>query len=118
MNENKIVVPDPSPVSEVTKPPGEVKLPAANAVFINIDDIKENSIVVINIDVKSPEQKMAVAPTFGKLLAPYAMDLRKKHITVMLMALDESIELVSEEDMNKAGWFKKEKSIIINPYEK
>ena len=30
---------------------------------------------------------------------------------------EESIDMVTESDMNAAGWYKKEKSIIINPYE-
>jgi hypothetical protein len=74
--------------------------------------------MIINVAVSSPAQKMAVAPIFTKLLAPYAMDLKQKHITVMLMAVGESIDLVTKEDMEAAGWFKKEKSLILNPFEK
>jgi len=108
--ENKTPAPqEPSP---------EIKIPAEKVTTINIDDIKPNTVLIINIDVESPMQKMAVAPAFGKLLAPYAAKLREKHVTVMLMTLKESIDLIPEEQMNKAGWTRTDKSIIINPYGK
>ena len=100
------------------EPAKEVQLPTEKVTIVNIDDIKPNTVLVITIDVDSPEAKMAIAPTFGKLLAPFAAQLREKKVTVMLMTTHESISLISEEDMNRTGWFKKEKSLIINPYEK
>lgn len=98
--------------------PSEIQLPADKVTTINVDDIKPNSVLVINVDVETPMQKMAVAPVFSKLLAPYAATLREKKVTVMLMTLQENINIVTEEEMNRAGWQKKEKSLIINPYEK
>jgi hypothetical protein len=103
---------------EPASPPANLELPAEKIATINIDDIRPNTILVINVDVDSPVQKMAVAPVFSKLLAPYAPKLREKGVTVMLMSLHENINLISEEEMNKAGWEKKAKSLIINPYEK
>ena len=100
------------------EPPSELQLPADRVTTINIDDIKPNSILVINIDVENPIQKMAVAPVFSKLLAPYAAKLREKGVTVMLMTLHENINLITEEEMNNAGWEKKAKSLIINPFAK
>jgi hypothetical protein len=108
---------NPAPVT-TAEPPSELQLPAERVVTINIDEIKPNSILVINIDVENPVQKMAVAPVFSKLLAPYAAKLREKGVTVMLMTLHESINLISEEEMERAGWEKKEKSRIINPFAK
>ena len=107
------MLPPETPPSEITLPPQTTK-----AVTINIDDIKPNSILTINIDVENPIQKMAVAPVFSKLLAPYAAKLREKGVTVMLMTLHENINLISEEEMNAAGWEKKEKSLIIKPFSK
>jgi hypothetical protein len=100
------------------EPPSVVDVPAAKVTQINIDDIKPNTILIINIAVDSPEQKMAVAPVFGKLLAPFAKKLKEKGVTVMLMALNESITQISETEMNVAGWEKKEKSLIIKPFDK
>ena len=101
-----------------TPTPSELQLPADRVTTINVDDIKPNSILVINIDVDGPMQKMAVAPVFSKLLAPYAAKLREKGVTVMLMTLHENINLISEEEMQNAGWEKKAKSLIINPFSK
>jgi hypothetical protein len=103
--------PTPEPPSTIALPPETIK-----AVTLNMDDIKPNSILVINIDVENPIQKMAVAPVFSKLLAPYAAKLREKGVTVMLMTLNENINLISEEEMNNAGWEKKAKSLIIKPF--
>jgi hypothetical protein len=93
---------------EITFPEKTTKV-----VTLNIDDIKPNTVLVINVDVDGPEQKMAVAPAFAKLLAPYIPTLKEKRVTVMLMSVNESINLITEEEMNKAGWEKKEKSRII-----
>lgn len=100
--------------------PPTIKLPAPaeKVVTINVDDIRPNSILIINVDVANPIQKMAIAPTFAKLLAPYGPMLKEKGVTIMLMALHENINIVSEEEMNAAGWEKKEKSLIINPFQK
>ncbi len=98
--------------------PSEIEIPAEKVTTINIDEIRPNTILCINVDVDSPVQKMAVAPVFSKLLAPYAPKLREKGVTVMLMSLHENINLISEEEMNKAGWEKKAKSLIINPFDK
>ena len=106
------MVPTETPKSSI------VNLPAKNIVSINVDKIKPNTILVITINVNAPAQKMAVAPVFWKLLAPYAAKLREKSVTLMLMTIGENINLISEEEMNAAGWFKKEKSLIINPFQK
>lgn len=104
----------------VMLPPADnqVTLPTDKVTVINVDEIKPNSILIINVDVDSPVQKMAIAPVFGKLLSPYTTKLREKGVTVMLMSLHENINLISEEEMNKAGWEKKTKSLIINPFQK
>ena len=100
--------------------PPTITLPplASKVQTINIDEIKPHSILIINVEVENPIQKMAIAPTFAKLLAPYGPTLKEKGVTIMLMSLHENINVVSEEEMNAAGWEKKEKSPIINPFQK
>ena len=115
--------PNPTAVADALftpapEPPSVVDVPAEKVTQINIDDIKPNTILIINIAVDGPEQKMAVAPVFGKLLAPFAKKLKEKGVTVMLMALNENITLISEKEMNAAGWEKKDKSLIINPFDR
>jgi len=105
-------------IGQDVTPSRELKLPTDKITTINMDDVKPNSVLVITINVDGPEEKMAVAPVFSKLLAPYASELRSKHVTVMLMTANENITNITEEEMNASGWFKKEKSLIINPYEK
>jgi len=110
--ENTTPVPAPQP------PTTHVGLPAEKVVVLNLDDVKPNSILVINVNIESPEEKMALAPVFARLLSPFSNILREKRVSVMLMSKNENINIVSEEDMNAAGWFKKEKSLIINPFDK
>ena len=99
-------------------PPAELQLPSEKVTTIVVDDIKNNSILIITVDVNSPAQKMAVAPVFSKLLAPYTETLRNKRVTVMLMSTKENINLIPEDEMNKAGWYKKEESRLILPFSK
>ena len=96
----------------------ELTIPSDDVTVLNVDELKPNSVLVIKLDVASPEEKMAVLPSFAKLINPYAQTLRDKRVTVMIMSKAESIDSIPEAEMNKAGWFKKEKSVIINPYEK
>jgi len=97
------------------EPPRTFDLPTEKVTTINMDEVKENSVLVITINVAGPEEKMAVAPVFSKLLAPYATELRKKHVTVMLMTATENITNITEAEMNAAGWIKEQKSLIITP---
>ncbi|HQI44905.1 MAG TPA: hypothetical protein PLC59_02370 [Bacteroidales bacterium] len=107
----KIISQDKTRPNEVTLPPETVK-----AVTVNIDDIKPNSVLIINIDVENPLQKMAIMPTFSKLFSSHAAKLREKNVTIMIMTIHENINVVSEEEMNAAGWERKDKSLIINPF--
>ena len=105
-------------IPESTPPPRDISLPTDKICVINIDELKPNSVLVIQINVNGPHEKMAVAPVFSKLLAPYANELRSKRITVMLMTANESITTIAEEEMNMSGWFKKEELLIITPDKK
>lgn len=96
----------------------EVKLPTDKVTVINLNTIQPNSILVIKIDVPSPLHKMAVAPSFAKLLQPHGKKLREKNVTIMLMTTKEDLSIITEEEMNRAGWEKKDKSLIINPFQK
>jgi len=98
-------------------PPSKVVLPAETdvAITINIDDIKQNSILLVKLNIE-PEQKMTIFPILAKLFAPYASQLKNKKVSIMMLTLNENIEIVDEAEMNQSGWFKKEKSLIINPY--
>ena len=106
---------NPAPVT-TAETPSELQLPADKVTTINIDDIKPNSILVINVDI-DPEQKRAVVAPIAKLLSPFATQLREKCVTVMIMARNEGIDIVPESQMNNAGWEKKSKSLIIKPFE-
>lgn len=101
-----------------TPVPNTVDLPVEKITTLNLDDIKPNTILVFNLNVDTPEEKMFATPSLAKLLAPFTSILKEKKVSIMVMSKNETIEQVDEADMNRAGWFKKEKSLIINPYQK
>ncbi len=51
-----------------------------------------------------------------RVLNPRVEILREKKLTVLFMAREDDIALLTEEDMSKAGWVKKEPSLIIQPW--
>jgi hypothetical protein len=105
-----------SPQPESTE--SKIEIQADTIKTIDIKDLPPNSILVIKLDVANFSQKLLVAPAFSKLFKPYAEQLKEKHITILLMAKNESIDVIPEEEMNRAGWVKREKSLIVNPFEK
>ena len=114
--ENTVTQGGPGITTPPTPPaPRSFDLPTDKVTTINMDDVKPNSVLVITINVDGPAEKMAVAPVFSKLLAPYAAELRSKHVTVMLMTATENITNITEAEMNAAGWIKEQKSLIITP---
>ncbi|HOS16040.1 MAG TPA: hypothetical protein PKX15_03350 [Bacteroidales bacterium] len=94
----------------------EITLPTDNVTVINVNELKNNSILIIKVDAPTPGHKMMIAPAFQKLLQPYGPAFKEKNITVMLMTTKEDLTVVTEEEMAAAGWEKKDKSVIINPF--
>lgn len=110
MNTNK------EPNEETKELSPEIVVPADKVTIINVDEIKNNSVLIIKANLPSPTHKAAASSVFQKLLYPYIPILREKKVTVMIMDLKEDISIVPEEEMNAAGWEKKDKSVIINPF--
>ena len=92
-----------------------VDLPECSVSTIDLNKLTPNSILIIKIDVDTDENKSMRAPTFLKLLSPYAAILMEKKITIILMKNTESIETADPEQMESCGWTKVDKSPIIVP---
>lgn len=82
--------------------------------ILDVDKLGNNSVVTIKIGSDDPiygaKLQMAIVK---QVLEPRVEKLKEKRITVLFMAKDDSIESISQEDMEKSGWVKKDKSRII-----
>lgn len=74
-----------------------------------VDDIPKNSFLIIRVDVAGPMEKNLAAKGIVPELMKYKSVLQEKLITLMIMTPKENLEVLTEEEMNQAGWFKKEK---------
>ena len=78
-----------------------------NLETLSVDDIPTNSFLVIKVDVAGPMEKYIAASRMAISLEPYAKIFREKNITIMIMTPKESISILTEEEMNQAGWVRK-----------
>jgi len=86
---------------------------------LDLDNVKPNSVLIVKLSGNdSMHAQRMQQGIISMVLAPRAEKLKDKKLTVLFMASDDNIELISEEDMNEAGWQKKEKSIIIEPFKR
>ena len=115
MSENKNLIQriDLPPKEEVPK---TVTVPnATGMVTINMDEIKPNSVIVIKIEPIGMQQRIAATQQIAAVLRPMNKLIKDKNIAFIVMSTAESMEVLTEEDMNAGGWYKKEKSLIITP---
>ena len=75
--------------------------------YLCLDDVPDNSFVVVRVDVAGPMEKHQAADSFVGGLSKYGQLFQKKKLTMMILTPKESIEVLTEEEMNQAGWYKK-----------
>jgi len=86
---------------------------------LDLDSIVPNSVMIVKLAERDPVSAQRIHQSIvSMVLAPRAEKLKEKKLTVLFMATDDDISIISEEDMESAGWQKKDKSLIINPYGK
>ena len=117
MNEEKSKLIIPTEIAFPEPDVKEVELPEAKElVKININELKTNSVIVIKINADGIAQRVAATQQIAMALRPVAPKIKEKGVVLIVMANDESMEVLDEEQMNAMGWFKKEQSSIINPF--
>ncbi len=75
--------------------------------YLSIDDIPENSFIVLRVDVAGPMEKYQAADALSGELGKYRDLFIKKKLTLMILTPKESLEVLTEEEMNQAGWVRK-----------
>jgi hypothetical protein len=85
---------------------------------IDFDHITENAVVLIKLNVDEPLHLQLMQNAIIKqVLNPRIEKLKEKKVCVLFMRAGDDISIMTEEDMNKAGWTKTNKSLIINPFD-
>ena len=80
------------------------------------DEVKTNSVLVIKIDASNPTRFGQFQQSIVKhLLEPRMEMLKEKKLSIVFMGTNDDISVLDEKEMNKLGWFKKEKNLIITP---
>ena len=80
--------------------------------YLCLEELPENCFLVIRVDVAGPMEKMAASSEIARGLARYSHILQEKRATVMVMTPKEGLSVLTEEEMNTAGWVRKEKANV------
>ena len=82
----------------------------------DFDNLPQNAVILIKLDVTDPFRVQMMQRVIAKqVLEPRINKLKEKRACILFMQSGDNISVMTEEEMNKAGWEKKEKSIIITP---
>jgi hypothetical protein len=78
--------------------------------YLCLEELPNNCFLVIRVDVPGPMEKMAAASELARGLAKYSHIINEKKATVMVMTPKEGLSVLTEEEMNQAGWIRKQKN--------
>jgi len=83
---------------------------------VNFETVPENSVVMIKLNIQDPMRVKMMQHVIAKqVLEPRIETLKQKRVCILFMQAGDDISVMTEEDMGKAGWEKKDKSRIITP---
>lgn len=81
---------------------------------LDLDNVPPNSVVLIKLNVSDPFRVNMMQRAIAKqVLEPRIEKLKEKKVCILFMQEGDDISVMTEEDMGKAGWAKKEPSRII-----
>lgn len=78
--------------------------------IINVNNLQKNSIIVFRIKELTPE----IYKTIEALNYVYGDKFKEKNVSFMVLKPDTKLEVISETQMNSAGWYKKGKIITLS----
>jgi hypothetical protein len=105
-DDTDIVTPAAKPEAVVEQTPQlSETLKMEVAKIVNVDDIKENSIIFLRMTTEEVDVNLALA--LREIANRYGETLRAKNCTMLLIGKGNEIFTLDEEQMNKFGWFRK-----------
>lgn len=84
--------------------------------IIDLESLNTNSVVVIKLG-GDEGHRIRMHQAFLKFLHSKQEVFKVKKLTVLFLDNTDDIYALDEKEMNAAGWFKKEKNLIINPFD-
>ena len=82
---------------------------------LDFENLKENSVIVLRIGGDAGH-KMRMHQAFVRFINSKGDLFKKKKFTVLFLEPEDGLDVLTEEDMDKAGWQKKDPSRIIKPF--
>jgi len=102
------------PLPENTTPPVGIESLVKWGNTVDFDNLPKNAVVLIKLNVQDPMRVQMMQRAIAKqVLEPRAEKLKANRVCILFMQSDDDISIMTEEDMNKAGWEKKDKKLII-----
>ena len=83
---------------------------------IDFENLKEGSVVVLKVGGDMVHKQM-VHQAFARFVSKRIEKIKDKKMTILFLDPGDDLDVLTEEDMNKAGWTRKDKSLIINPFQ-
>ena len=84
---------------------------------LDLENVAIGSILIVKLGSKDPRAAaMLQMNIVQQILEPRRKQLQEKKLTVMFMASEDDISVMSPKQMEEAGWIKKDKNLIINPF--
>jgi len=81
---------------------------------IDLDNVPQNAVVMIKLNIDNPMRFQIMQQAIAKqVLEPRITTLKEKRVCILFMQEGDDISVMTEEEMNRAGWEKKNKSHII-----
>jgi hypothetical protein len=81
---------------------------------MDFESLPKNVVIMIKLNADDPMRiRMMQQIIARQVLEPRIEKLKEKHACILFMQPEDDISVMTEEEMNKAGWEKKEKSRII-----
>lgn len=89
--------------------------PDVNMQVIDINNLPDKSVIVIKIGQENIQQRIAATQQIGMALRPLQDLIKEKNLSFIVMGHNESMNVLSEKDMETLGWIRKQARLIITP---
>ena len=83
--------------------------------IVDLENLNKHSVVVIKLG-GDEGHRIRMHQAFVKFLSSKQKLFKDKKLTVLFLNDGDDIDTLDENEMNEAGWYRKEKSLIINPF--
>jgi len=84
--------------------------------IIDMESLNRNSVVVIRLH-GDEGHRIRMHQAFTRFFETKKTVFNEKKLTVLFLTEGDSIETIPEKEMNAVGWYRRDKSLIVNPFQ-